>query len=441
MSGADGSEGRHGPEGRRAVCAGCGCLCDDILLDVPTGGQGNARVDTECRLGREWFATRVFGRAPDARPPEIGGQPADLPAAAARAAELLRSARHPLVVGLERLTLEGQRRMVEVADRARATLGLAGSDEQGTRLSIHRDGGHFVTLGEIRERVDCLVLWFVEPHRTHPRLLERFCSGDTGEGRERTLVAVGPAAGDTDPDLAVPVGRRDSLRLLWLLRLLADDPEAPVRREDPLGGAAADMMDRVRGAGAGAWIYDGGGPDGRTDPVEAAGILRLLTALNEDAPWGGRPLAGEGNPAGAEAVTTWQTGYPGPVTFRGGVPRYDGGASSGVPAGVDAVLLAGGDPGTLPFPDRPPCVWLDTGEAADEAGGGDAGTADGDVAVRIPVLPAGAAGGDTLMRMDGVAVRSPGIPGAGGWPGVPARQALRAVLRELAAAEREEAAS
>lgn len=439
MSGADAGTGR------RALCAGCGCLCDDLRLEDPPYRAGEDHVDTDCALGREWFATRVFGRAPDAAPPEVDGEATDLPAAAARAAELLRAARHPLVTGLDRLSLEGQRGMVEVADRIGADLVPSADEGAGTRLAIHRDGGPFLTLGEIRERVDCLVLWFVEPGRTHPRLLERFYPDDPAGGRERTLVAVGPEAEETDADLAVPVDRTDGLRLLWLLRLLAADPGAPERRDDPLGPSAAELMERVRGASSGAWLHDGGA-GARTGPVEASGILRLLTALNEDAPWGARPLRGAGNPAGAEAVATWQTGYPGPLTFRGGPPRYEGGTWTGERGGFDAVLLAGGHPGDLPFPDRPPCVWLDTGPSADGAGGDgqgaggpNAGRAEG--IVRIPVLPPGAAEGDTLIRMDGVGVRSPGVPRADGWPGVHAAEALRTVLRELDEAGRREAAT
>lgn len=425
--------------GRRAVCAGCGCLCDDLLLDDPPYRSGEAAVDTDCDVGRAWFASRVFGRAPDARPPEVDDETVELSAAAARAAVLLRSARRPLVAGLDRLPLEAQQAMVEVADRIGGDLGLPESEEAGTRLSVPRDGGPYVTLGEIRERVDCLVLWRVRPGRSHPRLLERFFDGDTRDGRERTLVAVGPDAGETGADVALDVGAGDALRLLWLLRLLADDPDPPERREDPLGDDAAELMDRLREAGAGAWVYDGGTADGRAGPVEASGILRLLTALNEHAPWGGRPLRGAGNPAGAEAVTTWQTGHPGPVSFRSGVPRYEAGAADVDPNGVDAVLLAGGHPGELALPGDPACVWLDAGDAAGAAP--EEGPPAAGAAVRIPVLPPGAAEGDTLLRMDGLSVRSPGVPGADAWPGVRAEAALRAVLRELAGAERQEAAS
>lgn len=430
--------GAEGAGARRAVCAGCGCLCDDLPLDDPPHGRGEPNVETDCDLGRAWFASRVFGRAREPRPPEIAGETADPAAAAERAAELLSAGRHPLVTGLGALALAGQRRLVEVADRIGGSLDLDVDDDGlGTRLAVHRDGGPFVTLGEIRERADCLVLWYVRPDRTHPRLLERFYPSRSGGG-DRAVVAVGPGAEETDADLAVPADREDALPLLWLVRLLVDDPEAPEGRSHALAGPAAELADRLRGASWGAWLYPGGGAAGGADPVEVAGVVRLLARLNDRAPWGARPVRGAGNPVGAETVLTWQAGYPGPVAFREGVPRYDGGAAGRGRARVDVALLAGGRPESLSLPEGAPCVWLDAGAPAEGGGadpeGGRAGAEDGRAAdVRIPILPAGAVEGDTLLRMDGLAVRSAGIPALADGPAVPAEEALRAILAALPA--------
>lgn len=470
----------------RVVCAGCGCLCDDVRLEYDPG-RGRPDVLTDCAPGRRWVGRQVAAAAGRERRPAVGGEPASLEEAAARAAELLAGAVHPRVEGLERLPLGAQRKLVELADRAGAGIDVgASAGHLGTVLAVQRDGGHFLTLGEVRERVDCLVLWFVEPGRTHPRLLERFYpSGGDGEAdgaRDRAVVAVGPRAEETGADVAVTAEPGDSTALLWLLRLLADDADAPERREHPLGGAAATLLEALRGASSGAWVYGaGGGAAGRggdaaaagpaagrggaqpagagADPVETSGVLRLLLRLNEDAPWGARPLAGEGNPAGAEAVLTWQSGFPAAVTYRDGRPRYAGDAHAAhrpPAADADVVLRAGGDPPAATAGTGAAWVWLDTGSppegtsrgedpAPDGAGGGDAGpdrdpAAEADLAVRIPVLPPGALPGETLLRMDGLPVRSPGLPGAGDRRDVwPAEEALEAVLEQTRRIEREEA--
>lgn len=473
-----------GTGGARVVCAGCGCLCDDVRLEDDPG-RGRPDVLTDCAPGRRWVARQVAGAAGRERRAAVDGEPASLEEAAARAAELLAGALHPRVEGLERLPLGAQRKLVELADRAGAGIDVgASAGHLGTVLAVQRDGGLFLTLGEVRERVDCLVLWFVEPGRTHPRLLERFYpSGGGGEGdgaRDRAVVAVGPRAEETGADVAVTAEPGDSMALLWLLRLLADDPEAPERAEHPLGGAAATLLEALREASSGAWVYGAGGgatdrggdpaaagsaaaggdvPAGAgADPVETSGVLRLLRRLNEDAPWGARPLAGEGNPAGAEAVLTWQSGFPAAVTFRDGRPRYAGDAHAAhrpPAAAADVVLRAGGDPPAARAGSGAACVWLDTGAppegtsraedpAPDGAAGGDAGperdpAAEADPAVRIPVLPPGALPGETLLRMDGLPVRSPGMPGAGDRGGSSAEEALEAVLEEMRRIAREEA--
>lgn len=473
----------------RAVCAGCGCLCDDIRLDGPPFRRDRPNVGTDCGLGRRWFARRMFGEARSARRPAVDGEPSELGEAVGRAAGLLGGALHPRVVGLERLPLGAQRRLVEIADRTGAAIDTGPSpDHLGPVLAVQRDGGPFLTLGEIRERTDCLVLWFARPERTHPRLLERFyppgreTPGEDASGggppAERTLVAVGPDASATGADVAVEVEPGRRLELLWLLRLLVDDPSAPERDRHPLGGEAAELLAGVRAARHGAWVYGGAGggleggdapspetragrpetggrPGGdggaaRPGPVEASGLLRLLARLNEDAPWGARPLGGEGNPAGAEAVLGWQSGYPAAVSYRTGRPAYAGTAhapgrrESG--RGHDVVLLAGGHPSSPPRCGGAARIWLDTGAGPRSPGDPGGGTADDPVpgdddppspAVRIPVLPPGASAGETLLRMDGLGVRSPGIPGAGDWDGVPAEEALDALLDEITRRERE----
>jgi formylmethanofuran dehydrogenase subunit B len=81
------------------------------------------------------------------------------------------------------------------------------------------------------------------------------------------------------------------------------------------------------------------------------------------------PLRGHGNVTGADAVTSWLTGYPFGVDFSRGYPRYNPGEYTTIDlltrGEVDAVLVLAADPGaTMPKPAidhmaRVPTIVLD----------------------------------------------------------------------------------
>ena len=89
-------------EVRPLTCAGCGLLCDDVILRSDDDG---AHLEPPCRLGAEWFSARMY---PPAGTPAatVDGQAAEVDVALARAAELLRGARRPLVHGFDGATVE-----------------------------------------------------------------------------------------------------------------------------------------------------------------------------------------------------------------------------------------------------------------------------------------------------------------------------------------------
>src|SRR5690606_18784341 len=98
------------------VCAGCGCVCDDLRITVD--GSRIVRAEGACYLSEAWLASAVGSRSSA----EIGGQPAEWEAAVRRAAELLTEARSPLIYGLSRSSTAGQRAAVRLADELRATI-------------------------------------------------------------------------------------------------------------------------------------------------------------------------------------------------------------------------------------------------------------------------------------------------------------------------------
>src|SRR5439155_25762637 len=92
-------------------CTVCGCACDDLAVTVENGRVTEARG--ACHLAEPWFLSQNATHPPTAL---IDGQPVEMGAAFARAAEVLRAARYPLVYGLSRSTTEAQRTAVALAE-------------------------------------------------------------------------------------------------------------------------------------------------------------------------------------------------------------------------------------------------------------------------------------------------------------------------------------
>ena len=175
------------------ICAGCALLCDDVTTD-------GLRLEPECALGDAWLADRWAPAgdvldAPDVPDATVAGVPADPATALARAAQLLRDARRPLVHGFANATIEDARAAVTLADRLGAIVatGALAQPWPGAPAFPLR-GSSSATLGEIRDRSQLVIVWREDPETTHPRLLQRLGFGAGGSPTRvdgpRTLVVV-----------------------------------------------------------------------------------------------------------------------------------------------------------------------------------------------------------------------------------------------------------
>src|SRR5271154_6604157 len=93
------------------ACTLCSCVCDDLRLTVD--GDRIVRAERACVLAEPWLLAQNSRDAPVAR---VETQPVAVEAAIARAADLLRRARYPLIFGLSRSSTEGQRAAVKLAE-------------------------------------------------------------------------------------------------------------------------------------------------------------------------------------------------------------------------------------------------------------------------------------------------------------------------------------
>jgi formylmethanofuran dehydrogenase subunit B len=325
------------------VCLGCGCACDDIGVVIESGRIVEAR--NACPLGLRWFGD---GSLPGA---VLGGRSAAIEDVVGEIADVLRSARAPLVYLAPDLTSEAQRAAVAVADQLHAFAdGVTSATASDGILAAQRRGRASATLGEIRNRADLLVFWAVDPVLSYPRFQSRYAPDPAGvhvpNGRaDRTVIAVdvGSQRGPDDADVRIQMtADEESLFLASLRGHLAGRM---------LGGAAVlarvtELATRLKRAKYAVIVVDGeSASQGSAVPtMRADSLIALTQSLNATTRGSLCALRAGGNRNGADTVLTWQTGFPMAVDFSRGAPRYtpeDATLSRLARGAFDAVLLVG----------------------------------------------------------------------------------------------------
>jgi formylmethanofuran dehydrogenase subunit B len=335
------------------VCPGCGCLCDDLVVEVSSGTIVDLR--RACDLGRAWFA--AAGAMVDAPEATIDGRAVPAPEAVGRAAEILRAARAPVVFGLTRTSTETVREALALADALGARVVLGRGRHDVDRVWAFQNAGRVgATLGEVKNRADVVIYWGCDPSTTHPRHSEHYTLEPRGrfvpEGRAgRFLIVVDdrPTATAHSADLVVPSPGDHDLDLIATLRLglrraraggTGGSPTGD-RGPSPTGGQAAsatppstgpsgglglepglvsELLTRLKGARYGALFFQPRVTDGGSVRRAWEAISALVRDLNEHTRFVLSGLGAPGNLAGAEAAMTWQAGYPQGVDYGPGFP-------------------------------------------------------------------------------------------------------------------------
>lgn len=296
------------------------------------------------------------------------------------AAALLLRARRPLVYGLERATVEAQRRAVEITDLIGGVIDPASSASHGASLlAAQRIGQVSATLGELRDRADLIIYWGVDPDVRFPGFRARYVEGARIAGlgvsrrsrgaetaRLTVVVDIGDAVGPTSADERIAMDAAVALEALWILRArlrrrrveLERMNPSPQRMETASGAAAGTrtlpplqslnrLVTRLRQCRYGVIFHDGDPPRERRDPMVPLALGALAIEANRTARVRLIGVRRPGNAVGAETVLTWQTGFPFAIDFSRGYPRYGPGEFTAerllARGEVDAALLVGVD--------------------------------------------------------------------------------------------------
>ncbi|MCJ8144281.1 formylmethanofuran dehydrogenase [Ancylobacter sp. A5.8] len=308
------------------VCAFCGLGCDDLSVEV-TGrdvraiGAGGGTVCAE--------AARLLRRRDVADPaPALGGEAVSGAEAAAQAQALLRAARAPVIAGLG-VDMAGAGALVDLAARFGGVLDHYASPALFRNYAAaQRTGWLSVTLAEVRNRCDVLLVVGEDPTPHFGRLFERLYPATplfaTGE---RRVIFLGGGPGEK---------ARDQLARARVTHLAAEDAVAALEAISGLlagralpgeayGGVAvealADVAAALKGAAYAVVTWNAATLD--EGDLVATRATALVDALNVTTRAGVFPLGGRDNIIGVNQLLLWRLGYPLRTAVRAGGSEHD----------------------------------------------------------------------------------------------------------------------
>lgn len=334
-----------------ATCTFCGCLCDDIIVEVVD--EKIARVRRACANGRGVFTDYD----PTPGKPILAGREVEWQEAIAEAAQILLKADSPLIYGLSSSASEAQKKAVELADMVGAIIDTTSSVCHGpSGLAMQAVGEVSCSLGEVRNRADFLIFWGCNPAASHLRHFERYSLKPEGryipngrKDRHMTVVDVRPTASSKMADRFIQIAPGGDFEVLTTLRALIQGKKVAA---DLVGGVPITELQELtvgmKASRFGVFFMGMGLTMSRARDYNVRELFALVAELNQYTRFSVIPMRGHGNVAGADQVLTWQCGYPFAVSFARGYPQYGPGEFSAVDVlvreEVDAALILASDP-------------------------------------------------------------------------------------------------
>ena len=323
---------------RTLVCAGCGCLCDDIQVDIEGGLPG--RIENACARGAAYLrAAFTPERRAGAR---IGGGACSPEEAIDEAARLLSRAGRRLVFGLDSSTQEAQRLAVELAQKLGAVIDGASSFSWGPMIE-RITGGDLpsCSLSEVKDKADLLLYWGSNPTATHPRHLSRHTYyayaefNPAGWYPRVTLASVDvrhtELAAMSKPAFRIkPGGDRGLI--------------SGVLGESPADAQAGQLAELIRKSHFCALFCGLGLVQALNGDLDA--FTRMVRMLGQSVRMAVIPMIAETNMMGLSRLLHAETGYVNSISFAGGVSGGHGFSfvEQVRQQAADCILVIGSDP-------------------------------------------------------------------------------------------------
>ena len=343
-----------------AVCAFCGCDCDDIRVTVE--GDRITQVKNACVLGKAWFMNH--SQPSDLPVARIAGRPVSLEEGVEEAARCLAASRYPLVYGLSSTSCEAQRTAVALAEVLGGCIDCCTSVCHGpSGMALQGVGEPTCTLGEVKNRADLIIYWGSNPGESHPRHMVRYAVMPKGmfipRGRkDRTVVLVDvrrtASAAAVDMFLQIKPGK--DFEALWALQAIVRGQKLDKASAEEIGLTLEQvnwLADKMMHCKFGVLFAGQGLTQTRGKHFNTSAAFLLVRALHQHTKFAIIPMRGHGNVTGVDNVLGWQTGYPFGVNFSLGYPRFNPGEYTVVDLcsrnETDAAIVVAADPvATLP---------------------------------------------------------------------------------------------
>lgn len=267
--------------------------------------------------------------------PRIGGAPATLDQAVARAAEILKSARLPVFSGFG-ADVNETRAALSLIDRCRGVFDQMRAEGGLRNLLVLADSGWMATtLGELKNRVEVLVSFGTDIELNFPRFFERFIwnketlfDGDTGK-REIIFIGRAPSGqGATAPDGRLPkVIPCDPKSLPDVAAALSALAKGARLQAEQVGGIPVaelqPVVERLRQANYSVVTWAAGQLAFPNAELAVQQLCQTVATLNKDTRSAVLPLGGQDGDRTASQVCAWISGYPTRVSYARGYPEYD----------------------------------------------------------------------------------------------------------------------
>lgn len=267
--------------------------------------------------------------------PRIAGQPATLEEAVRKAAEILKDKRMPVFSGFG-TDVNDTRAAISLIDRTRGVFDQMRAEGGLRNLKVLQNSGWVATtLGELKNRVEVLVIVASDLESAFPRFFERFIwNAETLFGQDtstREVICLGTP--QTSPAAIAPSGRepkvipfaaQDLPQVAAALAALARN--APLQVETVAGVPVSELrwlLDRLKQSGYSVVSWAAGQLNFPHAELALQQISTTVTLLNAETRAAILPLGGQEGDRTASQVCAWLTGYPTRVGFARGYPEHD----------------------------------------------------------------------------------------------------------------------